>query len=102
MQWFGRNQRGKQPHLRTIETDHHTFKRHLQSVDRFYDGEKGVVMQRASRLEGFDPHVIFVREDGWKICCNAEDTESTYWFWPQEWKKMIVKMPGMPRVEPST
>lgn len=76
------------------EMDPFSFDYYAGRCARFFDGDFGITTRLAEGKDEFKPQVIFIRNDGWSVCCNADQTQATDNLYPESWEKMIVRSPG--------
>lgn len=77
--------------LRVSEVDPNSFHLAITRPRRFFNGEIGIPVSSVIGLKNFKPDVILVRGDGWSVCCDADQFQTTYNLYPNEWEKMIAK-----------
>lgn len=60
------------------------------SSNRYWDGEQGVNVGRVLALHhgNLDARVVFVRTDGWSVCCSLENQHSCFELWKDQWKEI--------------
>ena len=72
--------------LKEEEASEREFYEALLCVNRVWDGQEGVSLERAGYLNILDDvEYILIRDDGWAIACSEDDLESCIELWEGQW-----------------